>query len=76
MFPNRDGVVVLLWLVFVFCDSPKIPPVFGVALEEFAGGLAKNELNAMIRLRAESGRGKKRRIRHSTFEPRLLVGLG
>ena len=47
VFPNRD---VLLWLVFVFCDNPKRPPVFGLALEELAGGLAKKELNAMFRV--------------------------
>ena len=43
VFPNGDGAVVLLWVVFVFCD-PKRPPVFGLALEELAGGLAKKEL--------------------------------
>ena len=49
VFPNRDGVVVLLWVVFVFCDIPKRPPAFGLTLEELAGGLAKKELKAMLK---------------------------
>ena len=49
VFPNKDGVVVLLWVVFaLFCDNPKRPPVFVLALEELAGGLAKKELKAII----------------------------
>lgn len=46
MFPNRDGVVVVLFwvVVFVFCPNPKRPPAFGLTLEELAGGLAKKLL--------------------------------